>query len=151
MQQKVIVLHSPLRNVQQVAIDKFNNDPETTVFLISLKAGGIALNLTVANYCFLLDPWWNVRFSLFFVILFSLLLNSKLLIEFTGTITLHLSYRRLGQYKCISAIRIIIPNTIEERILQVFKILTSNKCSYKKRNICSLIQPLEWMMMLWLV
>jgi SNF2 family DNA or RNA helicase len=32
---------------------------EDTVFLISLKAGGFGLNLTEADYCFLLDPWWN--------------------------------------------------------------------------------------------
>jgi DNA repair protein RAD16 len=41
------------------AIMSFNEDAETTIFLISLKAGGIALNLTIASYCFLLDPWWN--------------------------------------------------------------------------------------------
>ncbi len=37
----------------------FQNDPNTKVFLISLKAGGLGLNLTAADYIFLLDPWWN--------------------------------------------------------------------------------------------
>lgn len=34
-------------------------DPTVTVFLISLKAGGVALNLTEASRCFIMDPWWN--------------------------------------------------------------------------------------------
>jgi hypothetical protein len=38
------------------AIQKFNTNPDVNVFLISLKAGGVALNLTIANYCFLMDP-----------------------------------------------------------------------------------------------
>jgi len=41
------------------AIASFNDDPDCNVFLVSLKAGGVALNLTVASYCFVLDPWWN--------------------------------------------------------------------------------------------
>ena len=42
---------------KDAAIDKFSNDPNTSIFLISLKAGGVALNLTAASNCFLLDPW----------------------------------------------------------------------------------------------
>lgn len=38
---------------------KFNSDPDIKIFLMSLKAGGVGLNLTVANYVFILDPWWN--------------------------------------------------------------------------------------------
>ena len=34
-------------------------DPSVNVFLISLKAGGVALNLTEASRCFIMDPWWN--------------------------------------------------------------------------------------------
>ncbi len=41
------------------AISAFQNDPNVLVFLISLKAGGVALNLTAANHIFLMDPWWN--------------------------------------------------------------------------------------------
>lgn len=40
-------------------VRQFQEDPETQVFLISLKAGGVGLNLTAADYVFLYDPWWN--------------------------------------------------------------------------------------------
>jgi len=39
-------------------LERFKRGPDP-VFLISLKAGGFGLNLTEADYCFLLDPWWN--------------------------------------------------------------------------------------------
>ena len=39
--------------------ERFQNDPDCQLFLISLKAGGLGLNLTAADYVFLLDPWWN--------------------------------------------------------------------------------------------
>jgi SNF2 family DNA or RNA helicase len=44
---------------RQGIIDTFQKEEETRVFLISLKAGGIGLNLTAADYVFMLDPWWN--------------------------------------------------------------------------------------------
>jgi len=44
---------------RQERVERFQNDPECPVFLISLKAGGLGLNLTAAGYVFLLDPWWN--------------------------------------------------------------------------------------------
>src|SRR3546814_3152265 len=40
-------------------IDEFRNNEEVKIFLISIKAGGIGLNLTEADYVFILDPWWN--------------------------------------------------------------------------------------------
>ena len=40
-------------------IHAFTHDPNIKVFLMSLKAGGVALNLTAASNVFLLDPWWN--------------------------------------------------------------------------------------------
>ena len=40
-------------------IHAFTHDPSIKVFLMSLKAGGVALNLTAASNVFLLDPWWN--------------------------------------------------------------------------------------------
>ena len=40
-------------------IEAFTNDPSVTVFLMSLKAGGVALNLTAASHVMLMDPWWN--------------------------------------------------------------------------------------------
>jgi non-specific serine/threonine protein kinase len=41
------------------AVKKFNNENEIVVFMLSIKAGGVGLNLTVANHVFLCDPWWN--------------------------------------------------------------------------------------------
>jgi superfamily II DNA or RNA helicase len=44
---------------RQEAVAKFQGDPNTSFFLISLKAGGVGLNLTKADYVLLFDPWWN--------------------------------------------------------------------------------------------
>ncbi|HEY1964289.1 MAG TPA: SNF2-related protein, partial [Acidobacteriaceae bacterium] len=44
---------------RQQHVERFQNDPACPLFLISLKAGGLGLNLTAAEYVFLLDPWWN--------------------------------------------------------------------------------------------
>jgi SNF2 family DNA or RNA helicase len=44
---------------RQAQVEKFQEQEEIKVFLISLKAGGVGLNLTKAEYVFLLDPWWN--------------------------------------------------------------------------------------------
>lgn len=44
---------------RQEQVDTFQEDPSIKVFLISLKAGGVGLNLTAADYVFILDPWWN--------------------------------------------------------------------------------------------
>jgi len=48
-------------NIEQrdKVIKAFKEDEKIKVLLISLKAGGVALNLTVANYIFIMDPWWN--------------------------------------------------------------------------------------------
>ncbi len=51
-------LDGSTRNRQQ-QVESFQNDSEIPVFLISLKAGGVGLNLTAADYVFILDPWWN--------------------------------------------------------------------------------------------
>jgi SNF2 family DNA or RNA helicase len=40
-------------------VAEFQTNPDKQLFLISLKAGGLGLNLTAAEYVFLLDPWWN--------------------------------------------------------------------------------------------
>jgi DNA repair protein RAD16 len=82
-------------DLSPLAIEKFNTDPDCCVFLISLKAGGLALNLTVAQNCFLMDPWWNPA------------------AEFQAIDRIY----RLGQYKSIHVVRIILSNTIEERVL----------------------------------
>lgn len=50
---------------RDASIKKFSNDPTVTVFLISLKAGGVALNLTAASRVFICDPWWNPAAGLY--------------------------------------------------------------------------------------
>lgn len=41
------------------AIESFNQDPDLKVFLISIKVGGVGLNLCAANIVVILEPWWN--------------------------------------------------------------------------------------------
>jgi SNF2 family DNA or RNA helicase len=67
------------------------------VFLISLKAGGTGLNLTEADYVFIVDPWWNPAVE-----------NQAI----------DRCYR-IGQKKNVMAIRLICPDTIEDKILQL--------------------------------
>ncbi len=55
---KYSVLTGQTRNRGEV-INAFQNDPDNRIFLISLKAGGVGLNLTSADYVFIIDPWWN--------------------------------------------------------------------------------------------
>lgn len=56
----VRIIHGGM-NVQSrdTSLKDFREDPSVRVLLMSLKAGGVALNLTVANEVYLLDPWWN--------------------------------------------------------------------------------------------
>jgi len=75
----------------------FREDPQCRVLLMSLKAGGVALNLTVADHIFLMDPWWNPA-------------AENQAIDRT---------HRFGQYRPIKAIRFIAEDTVEERILQL--------------------------------
>ncbi|KAJ3349752.1 hypothetical protein HDU91_006340, partial [Kappamyces sp. JEL0680] len=78
-------------------INSFSTDPAVTVFLISLKAGGIALNLTEASRVFVMDPWWNPA------------------VEDQAMDRIH----RLGQYRPIKITRMIIENSIESRIIEL--------------------------------
>lgn len=77
------------------AIQKFQNDEDCRVFLISLKAGGIGLNLTAADYVYIVDPWWNPA------------------VEQQAIDRTH----RIGQTKNIFAYRLICKDTIEEKML----------------------------------
>ncbi|MCD6062712.1 MAG: SNF2-related protein, partial [Flavipsychrobacter sp.] len=76
-------------------IQKFQNDEDCRVFLISLKAGGIGLNLTAADYVYIVDPWWNPA------------------VEQQAIDRTH----RIGQTKNIFAYRLICKETIEEKML----------------------------------
>ena len=75
-------------------VERFQNDPACGVFLISLKAGGLGLNLTAADYVFLLDPWWNPA------------------VEMQAIDRAH----RVGQTRNVFAYRLICRNTVEEKI-----------------------------------
>ena len=78
-------------------VEEFQDDPTTHVFLISLKAGGLGLNLTAAEYVFLLDPWWNPA------------------VEAQAIDRAH----RVGQTKQVFAYRLICRDTVEEKILEL--------------------------------
>jgi len=80
-------------------VDRFQSDPACPLFLISLKAGGHGLNLTAADYVFLLDPWWNPA------------------VEAQAVDRTH----RIGQTRNVFAYRIIARDTVEEKVLELQK------------------------------
>lgn len=79
---------------REKVIDEFQDDPENHIFLISLKAGGVGLNLTKAGYVFIIDPWWNPA------------------AENQAVSRAH----RIGQDKQVFVYRFITENSIEEKI-----------------------------------
>ena len=82
---------------RKACVDRFQTDPRCQLFLISLKAGGHGLNLTAADYVFILDPWWNPA------------------AEAQAVDRAH----RMGQTKPVFAYRLIAKDTVEEKILQL--------------------------------
>jgi superfamily II DNA or RNA helicase len=80
-------------------VERFQTDPDCRLFLISLKAGGTGLNLTAADYVFLLDPWWNPA------------------VEAQAVDRAH----RIGQERPVIAYRLIARDTVEEKILELQK------------------------------
>lgn len=84
------------RNRQEL-VEQYEADSEPSVFLISLKAGGVGLNLTSATYVILFDPWWNPA------------------VEAQAIDRTH----RIGQDKTVVAYRFVTEGTIEERILEL--------------------------------
>jgi non-specific serine/threonine protein kinase len=82
---------------RQKAIDNFQSNPECRVFLISLKAGGVGLNLTAADYVYIVDPWWNPA------------------VEQQAIDRTH----RIGQTRNIFAYRMICKDTVEDKIIQL--------------------------------
>lgn len=82
---------------REKAIQRFQQDDSIRVFLISLKAGGVGLNLTAADYVYIMDPWWNPA------------------VEQQAIDRTH----RIGQTKNIFAYRMICKDTIEDKILQL--------------------------------
>ncbi len=80
---------------RRVPVERFQTDPDCPLFLISLKAGGLGLNLTAADYVFLLDPWWNPA------------------VESQAVDRAH----RIGQTRKVFAYRLIARDTVEEKVL----------------------------------
>lgn len=78
-------------------VERFQDDPSVSIFLISLKAGGTGLNLTKADYVFLLDPWWNPA------------------VEAQAIDRAH----RIGQTKKVFAYKFVSKDTIEEKIIKL--------------------------------
>ncbi|OCH94709.1 hypothetical protein OBBRIDRAFT_722057 [Obba rivulosa] len=79
------------------AMDALKNDPGCEVLLVSLKAGGVGLNLTAAQRVYLMDPYWNPA------------------VENQAVDRIH----RLGQTRPVTTIKLIIENSIEARLLEV--------------------------------
>ena len=82
---------------RQGAVDRFQNDDSVPFFLISLKAGGVGLNLTAADYVIHIDPWWNPA------------------VEQQATDRTH----RIGQDKPVFVYKLIARDSVEEKILQL--------------------------------
>ncbi|KAF7297296.1 ATP-dependent helicase rhp16 [Mycena indigotica] len=82
---------------RDATIKHFMENVEVTVFLVSLKAGGVALNLTEASRVYLMDSWWNPA------------------VEFQAMDRIH----RLGQKRPVKAIKLVVEDSIESRIVQL--------------------------------
>lgn len=82
---------------RMVMIRQFQEDPAKQIFLISLRAGGVGLNLTGADYVFMLDPWWNPA------------------VEMQAINRAH----RIGQDKKVFVYKYITRQTVEEKILSL--------------------------------
>lgn len=91
-----VTLTGSTRN-RKAVVEEFQENPDVRVFLISLKAGGTGLNLTEADYVYLVDPWWNPA------------------VENQAIDRSH----RIGQHKKVVAVRLICPGTVEEKILKL--------------------------------
>jgi superfamily II DNA or RNA helicase len=109
-------------------VRRFNSDPDCRLFLISLKAGGLGLNLTAAEYVFLLDPWWNPA------------------VEAQAIDRAH----RIGQTEHVFAYRLIAQETVEEKVAELQRskrevaeaILTADPALI--RNLSA--EDLEWLL-----
>ncbi|KAK0242216.1 SNF2 family N-terminal domain-containing protein [Armillaria nabsnona] len=82
---------------RDATIKHFMNNVDVTVFLVSLKAGGVALNLTEASRVYLMDSWWNPA------------------VEYQAMDRIH----RLGQHRPVKAIKLVVEDSIESRIVQL--------------------------------
>jgi SNF2 family DNA or RNA helicase len=82
---------------RQEEVDRFQNDGAIPVFLVSLKAGGVGLNLSAADTVIHFDPWWNAA------------------VEAQATDRAH----RIGQTRVVTSYKLIARATVEEKILHL--------------------------------
>jgi non-specific serine/threonine protein kinase len=82
---------------RQGEVDTFQESPDIPFFLISLKAGGVGLNLTAADYVIHIDPWWNPA------------------VELQASDRTH----RIGQDKPVFVYKLITRDSVEEKIVQL--------------------------------
>ncbi len=82
---------------RQAVVDRFQQDASVSVFLMSLKAGGVGLNLSAADTVIHFDPWWNYA------------------VESQATDRAH----RIGQTRVVTAYKLIARDTIEEKIVKL--------------------------------
>lgn len=82
---------------REVVLKEFNHTEEKMVLLMSLKAGGVGLNLTAASNVFIMDPWWNPA------------------VEEQAIMRIH----RIGQNRTVKVRRFIVKDTVEERLQQI--------------------------------
>ncbi|CCM03968.1 uncharacterized protein FIBRA_06124 [Fibroporia radiculosa] len=82
---------------RDATIQHFMSNVHVTVFLVSLKAGGVALNLTEASRVFLMDSWWNPA------------------VEYQAMDRIH----RLGQHRPVQVVKLVVEDSIESRIIQL--------------------------------
>jgi SNF2 family DNA or RNA helicase len=85
---------------RQARVERFQTEQDCRAFLISLKAGGLGLNLTAAEYIFILDPWWNPA------------------VEAQAMDRAH----RIGQTRPVFAYRLITRGTVEEKVVELQKV-----------------------------
>ena len=90
------LLTGDTKNRQEV-VQAFQEDPNPSIFLLSLRAAGTGLNLTTASYVVLYDPWWNPA------------------VEAQAIDRTH----RIGQTRTVNAYRLITPGTVEEKIWEL--------------------------------
>jgi superfamily II DNA or RNA helicase len=108
-------------------VKRFQEDPEIKVFLISLKAGGVGLNLTAARYAFIMDPWWNPA------------------VEEQAMARAH----RIGQDKQVIIYKVLVKDSIEEKILDlqmqkndlVREFMDGDEEGVKEKNLLQSITP----------
>lgn len=88
---------------REKVVNQFQEDPQPTLFFISLKAGGVGLNLTAADTVFLYDPWWNQA------------------VEEQAINRAH----RIGRQKAVVAKRLVVRESVEEKMMK----LKASKCA----------------------